>query len=109
MTPSLPSHSLSPMSRTWTGLLILLGVSVIPAAAAEVALDLARYDPACGIRVERRGDVLRAEWDAADGTRYAAGFRMAGEGPLIASLETALGPDAPFALLARDVRPEFVL
>jgi hypothetical protein len=97
------------MTRVSFVLLLLAGLSVPADPAAEVPVDLSRHDPACGVRVERRGDVLRAEWETTDGFRCAAGFRLAGEGPLIAALETAPAADAPFAPLAKDIRPEVVL
>ncbi len=68
----------------------------------EVPVDLAGYDAACGIRVERAGKTLRAEWTASGGERLAAAFDLSG-GPLLASLEV------DGAAVARGIRPSYVV
>jgi hypothetical protein len=65
-----------------------------------VAVDLSRYDAACGVRIEKRERALRVEWPAGAGTR-AATVALDPAKPLFASLE-ADGKE-----LARDVRPDY--
>jgi hypothetical protein len=64
--------------------------------------DFSAYDPACGVRVERRGSRLEASWDAG-GVAYGAAFDLAPGAPLLARL-TAGG-----AVLARGVRPVYAV
>ena len=73
------------------------------AASQEIAVDLSRHDPACGVRLERRAGGLRAEWTADGGVACAATFALAPGAPLLSSLE------AGGKVLARDVDPRYVV
>ncbi|RPH51713.1 MAG: hypothetical protein EHM91_00925 [Planctomycetota bacterium] len=69
----------------------------------DPAVDLSRYDPACGVKIERRDRALRVEWPAGAGSTRAATFSLDGARPLLSSLE-ADGQE-----LARDVKPSYVV
>ena len=78
--------------------------SGLPALAQDkdpVAVDLSRYDAACGVKVERKERSLRVEWPAGGGATRAATLALEPGRPLFASLE------ADGRVLARDVRPEY--
>jgi hypothetical protein len=66
-----------------------------------VAVDLSRYDAACGVKIERKERTLRVEWPAGGGATRAATLALEPGRPLFASLE------AGGKVLARDVRPEY--
>src|SRR5262245_15164361 len=66
-----------------------------------VAVDLSRYDGACGVKIERKDRALRVEWPAGGGATRAATLSLEPGKPLFASLE------ADGRTLARDVRPEY--
>src|SRR6185295_2933714 len=68
-----------------------------------VAVDLSRYDAACGVKIERKERALRVEWPAGGGASRAATFSLDPAKPLIASLE-ADGKE-----LARDLRPVYTV
>jgi hypothetical protein len=80
---------------------LALALAAAPPQGAPV--DLSKYDAGCGVTVERRGDALEARWAAADGTPFAAAFRLSPGSPLVASLA------AGNAVLARDVRPVYIV
>jgi len=67
-----------------------------------VAVDLTKYDAACGVRVERKGKSLEAVWTA-EGRRCAARLSLEAGRPLFETLETG------DAVLVRDVRPAYVV
>ena len=83
-------------------LIVAIAFSFVSASAQEAAVDLTAYDPACGIKIERKGGALRAEWTA-DGAPCAATFRLTKAGPLLESLE------AKGAAVARDLRPVWIV
>ena len=72
------------------------------AAAQEIPVDASNYRAECGVKIERKGDTLRAEWTA-DGSPFAATFRLAKDKPLLESLE------AKGAVVARDLRPVWIV
>ncbi len=72
---------------------------VAAALLLQVAVDLSRHDDACGVKLERKGDILRASWDGG----HAADFSLAPGRPLLASLE------AGGSVVARDLAPRFTL
>ncbi|HEX7901170.1 MAG TPA: hypothetical protein VF950_25655 [Planctomycetota bacterium] len=63
----------------------------------QVAVDLSRHDDACGVKIERKNDVLRASWDGG----HAVEFSLEPGRPLLASLE------ANGAVVARGLAPRF--
>lgn len=72
-------------------------------AFQDPAVDLSRYDAACGVKIGRRGRALRVEWPAGPGSTRAATLSLDAAKPLFASLE------ADGRELARDVRPRVVV
>jgi hypothetical protein len=68
----------------------------------DPSVDLSKYDAACGVRIARRGDSLRAEWTA-DGAPCAATFRLARNRPLLESLEMKGAP------VARGLQPRWIV
>src|SRR4051794_16550600 len=88
--------------------LICLTLCLNTAAAATPApVDLAGYDPRCGVDLRDDGRTLRAAWAAGE-TKLAAVFDTSGESPLVRSLSVSEGAGDP-GELARDVRPQFVI
>lgn len=73
------------------------------ALCLEVSVDLTGFNPASGIRVERRAAALRAEWNADQGKTWAATFSLDPAKPLFESLE------AGGVAIARDTRPIFTV
>ncbi|MBM3836741.1 MAG: hypothetical protein FJ398_02055 [Verrucomicrobia bacterium] len=67
--------------------------------ALDAPVDLSRFDPASGIRIERQGSSLRAEWAADGEKRHAAVFSLDPTKPLFGSFEVA------GVAVMRDVRP----
>jgi hypothetical protein len=53
--------------------------------AAFQDVDLSKHDPACGVRLERKGAALEASWEA-DGARQSAVFSLEKGRPLLAEL-----------------------
>jgi len=80
----------------------LLFVTLL-ALQSEQSVDLSRYDPACGVRIEQRNRELRVEWPAGAGSTRSATFNLDPSRPLIAALE------ADGKTLARDIRPRYTL
>jgi hypothetical protein len=72
-------------------------------AAASQQVDLSKYDPACGVAIERREKVLEAAWSDSGGARLAAAFSLENGKPLLAWLR--IGD----SVLARDVRPAYTV
>jgi hypothetical protein len=72
------------------------------ARGQDPSVDLSGYDAACGVRISRRGDALRAEWNA-DGLPCAATFRLARNRPLLESLELKGAP------VARGLQPVWLV
>jgi hypothetical protein len=71
--------------------------------ALDAPLDLSRFDPASGIRIERQGSSLRAEWRADGEKQHAAVFSLDPAKPLFESFE------AGGTIVARDARPIFTV
>jgi hypothetical protein len=67
------------------------------------AVDLSKFDPACGVRIEQRNRELHVEWSAGAESTRAATFNLDPSKPLIASLL------AGGKTLARDVRPIYTI
>lgn len=82
---------------------MMLLAALLFALQDPATVDLSRYDAACGVKIERRGDALRAEWLTADGEARAATFTLDPAKPLIASLEAA------GRMLAHDLRPVYTV
>src|SRR4051794_432069 len=77
------------------------------AGAAPAPVDVAGYDPKCGIDVRVEGPTLRAGWAAGE-TKLSVTFDIGGVAPLVRSLSAAEG-HGDLAELARNVRPQFVI
>lgn len=71
---------------------------IVALALLSQAVDLSRHDDACGVKLERKGDVLRATWDG-----FAVDFSLKPGAPLLASLE------AGGKAVARDLAPRFAI
>src|SRR5436190_21976417 len=81
----------------------MIGSLVVALAAAqEIPLDASGYRADGGVKIERKGDALRAEWTA-DGSPFAATFRLSKDKPLVEFLE------ANGVAIARDVRPVWIV
>jgi hypothetical protein len=68
-----------------------------------VAVDLLRYNAACGVKIERRDRALRVEWPAGAGSTRAATLSLDAAKPLFSSLE-ADGKE-----VARDAKPSYAV
>lgn len=66
-------------------------------------VDLSRYDPACGVKIERRDRALRVDWPAGGGSTRALTLALDPTKPLFATLE------ADGRELARDARPAYAV
>ncbi len=81
---------------------MIVSLVVALAAAQEIPVDVSNYRAECGVKIERKGDALRAEWTA-DGSPFAATFRLAKGRPLLESME------ARGAVIARDLQPAWIV
>jgi hypothetical protein len=88
-------------------LICLSHLATAIAAAAPARVDMANYDPRCGIDVRVEGPTVLAAWAAGE-TKLSVAFDISGESPLVRSLAVAETGRDP-AELARDVRPQFVI
>src|SRR2546421_12172272 len=97
-----------------TGRLLLLA-SLVPIAlstasrAEPVQVDLKAYDPASGVKVERRDAALRAEWSAGESRRCGVTFSVEQGRALLESVEVSTAPSMPFVPVARNLSPEYAL
>ena len=80
---------------------MMLALVALLSLQDPVAVDLSRYDAACGVKIERKDRALRVEWPAGGGATRAATLALDPSKPLFAALE-ADGKE-----LARDVRPGY--
>src|SRR5262245_9079524 len=82
-----------------------LAAALVAAALVQdgPAVDLSKYDAACGVKVERKGAALEAAWSAGDAGPRSVAFNLSPGAPLFASLA------AGNAVLARDVRPVYLV
>jgi len=83
-------------------------VVVAGTAAAAVPVDLSKYDPQCGVRVEADAGAgkVRASWSGAR-ERFAVTFDFNG-GPLVSVIEAG-GDDGGMRVLGRDVDVKYVV
>ncbi|MBI3856809.1 MAG: hypothetical protein HY293_14065 [Planctomycetes bacterium] len=80
-----------------------LVLAALLALQDPVAVDLSRYDAACGVKIERRDRALRVEWPAGGGSTRAATLSLDPSKPLFSSLES------DGKVLAQDVRPAYTV
>ena len=78
-------------------------LALLLAVSLEAPVDLSKYNASSGIRIERQGGLLRAEWPADADKSCAAVFSLDAAKPLFASFEVG------GVVVARDVRPVFTV
>ena len=78
-------------------------------SAAETAVDLASYQPRCGVAVRREGTRLRLAWPIAQGEHGVLALQLRPGKPLIEELGVAGAAGAPATPLLRGVDPVTLL
>jgi hypothetical protein len=78
-------------------------LGLLLALALEAPVDLSKFNPASGIRIERVGTALRADWTADAAKRCAAIFSLDPARPLLEALEVG------GTVVAQGVRPVFTI
>src|SRR5215472_4160964 len=77
--------------------------------AAETAVDLAGYQPRCGVAVRQEGTRLRLAWPIAEGEHGVLVLQLRPKAPLIEELGIAGAAGAPATPLLRGIDPVTLL